>query len=66
MAAITNQVRYPNAVLASRKDIRPDILADTNIYPPQDAFGRFFNVSAVSQQAERARTRLWSRFKAGR
>jgi len=66
MAAVTNQVRYPNAVPASRANIAPDILTDTNIYPPQDAFGRFFNVSAVSQQAERARTRLWSRFKAGR
>jgi putrescine transport system substrate-binding protein len=66
MAAITNQVRYPNAVPASRANIKPDILGDTNIYPPQDAFGHFFNVTAISQQAERARTRLWSRFKAGR
>ncbi len=66
MAGITNQVRYPNAIPASRPAIRAEITADPNIYPPPDAFGRFFTVTAVPQAAERARTRMWSRFKAGR
>jgi len=66
MAGITNQTRYPNAVPASRADIEPEILADPNIYPPQEAFTRFFTVSAIPQAAERARTRMWARFKAGR
>lgn len=66
MAGITNQVRYPNAIPASRPQIRPDITADPNIYPPPDAFARFFTGTAVPQAAERARTRMWSRFKAGR
>ena len=55
-----------NAVPASRPAIRAEITADPNIYPPSDAFGRFFTVTAVPQAAERARTRMWSRFKAGR
>jgi len=66
MAGITNQVRYPNAVPASRPTVRPEILNDASIYPPAAAAAGFFTVTAVPQAAERARTRLWSRFKAGR
>lgn len=66
MAGITNQVRYPNAIPASRPAIRAEITADPNIYPPAEAFGRFFTVTAVPQAVERARGRMWSRFKAGR
>ena len=65
MAAITNKVRYPNAIPASRPMIQPDILADPNIYPPPEAQARFFTIHAPSQEAERARTRMWARFKAG-
>jgi len=66
MAGITNQTRYPNAVPASHDSIAPEILADPNIYPPPESFARFFTVSAIPQAAERARTRMWARFKAGR
>ena len=65
MAAITNKVRYPNAIPASQKFIQPDILANPNIYPPPEAQARFFTIHAPSQEAERARTRMWARFKAG-
>ena len=65
MAAITNKVRYPNAIPASQKFIQPDILANPNIYPPPEAQARFFTIHAPSQDAERARTRMWARFKAG-
>jgi putrescine transport system substrate-binding protein len=64
MAAITNQVRYANAVPASRKDIRPDIAADPGIYPPTSAMAGFFTIGPVPPEA--ARARLWARFKAGR
>lgn len=66
MAGITNKTGYPNAIPASRAQILPAIIADPNIYPPTSAFARFFTVTAVPQAAERARTRLWSRFKSGR
>jgi putrescine transport system substrate-binding protein len=65
MAAITNKVRYPNAIPASRPLIEPSILADPNIYPPPEAQARFFTIHAPSQETERARTRMWARFKAG-
>lgn len=66
MAAITNHVAYPNAVPGSKPMIEPDILADRNVYPAEEDFARFFTVRAVPQAAERARSRMWARFKAGR
>ena len=66
MAGITNTVRYPNAVPASRPMIRPELLADTNVFPTEAQLNGFFTIGPVPQAAERARTRLWSRFKAGK
>ena len=66
MAAITNTVRYPNAVPASTPMIRPDLKADTNVFPTPEQMAGFFTIQAVPQAAERARTRMWARFKAGK
>ena len=66
MAGITNVVRYPNAVPASRPMIRPELLADTNVFPTDAQIAGFFTIGPVPQAAERARTRLWARFKAGK
>ena len=65
MAGITNVVRYPNAVPASRPMIRPELLADTNVFPTDAQIAGFFTIGPVPQASERARTRLWARFKAG-
>ncbi len=65
MAAITNKVRYANAVPASRPMIRPELLADTNIFPTAEQLATFFTIGPVPQAAERLRTRMWARFKAG-
>jgi putrescine transport system substrate-binding protein len=65
IAGVTNQVRYPNAVPASRALVRPDLLRDPNIYPPPERMASFFTVGAASPTAERARNRMWARFKAG-
>jgi putrescine transport system substrate-binding protein len=65
MAGITNTVRYANAVPASRPMIRPELLADTNIFPTPERMESFFTVSAVPPAVERQRTRMWARFKAG-
>ena len=65
MAAITNKVRYANAVPASRPMIRPELLADTNIFPTPAQMATFFTIGPVPQMAERQRTRMWARFKAG-
>ena len=65
MAAITNAVRYPNAVPASLPMVMPAIKDDPNVYPPESALARMFTVRAPGQTSDRARTRMWARFKAG-
>ena len=65
MAAITNQVHYANAVPASLPMVDEAIRGDPNVFPPPSAMETFFTVKAPPQSAERARTRMWARFKAG-
>jgi putrescine transport system substrate-binding protein len=65
MAAITNKVRYANAVPASRPMIRPELLADNSIFPTPEQMSTFFIIGPVPQATERQRTRMWARFKAG-
>jgi len=64
MAAITNQVRYPNAVPASLPMVNADVRDDPNVFPDANGPG-FFTARAPTQAADRARTRMWARFKAG-
>ncbi|MDO9709023.1 polyamine ABC transporter substrate-binding protein [Paracraurococcus lichenis] len=66
MAAITSQVRYPNAVPASRPLVAQAVRDDPNVYPSEEALARAFVPATLPQSAERLRTRLWSRFRAGR
>jgi len=65
MAGITNTVRYANAVPASKPMIRAELLADTSIFPTPAQMATFFTIGPVPQAAERQRTRMWARFKAG-
>ena len=65
MAGITNAVRYPNAIPASRPMIRPELLADPNVFPGPAQQANFFTIGPVPTAAERQRTRMWARFKAG-
>ncbi len=65
MTRVTNAVRYPNAVPASLPGVLPAISGDANIYPSAERQAQFFTIDSISQAAERARTRMWARFKAG-
>lgn len=66
MAGITSVVRYPNAVPASRPLVAAAVRDDPNVYPPPEVLARAFVPGTPPAAAERARSRLWSRFKAGR
>lgn len=66
MAAITTHVRYPNGVPASRALVAPEIANDPAVFPTDEIRARFFTIGPVPQAAERARNRVWARFKAGR
>jgi putrescine transport system substrate-binding protein len=65
MAKITDATRYPNAVPATRALVRPALLADPSVYPPDAEMQRLFTIGPAQAAAARARTRLWARFKAG-
>jgi putrescine transport system substrate-binding protein len=65
MAGITNAVSYPNAVPASRPMIRADLLNNPAVYPTPEAMAHMFQIGPVPLAAERARTRMWARVKAG-
>ncbi|RAI57202.1 extracellular solute-binding protein [Roseicella frigidaeris] len=66
MAAITDKVRYPNAVPASRPLLAEAVREDPTIYPPEAALAHAFVAGTPGQGAERLRSRLWTRFRAGR
>lgn len=66
MAGISDKVRYPNAVPASRPLMAEAVREDPVIHPPAAALENAFLPSTPPPAAERARSRLWSRFKAGR
>ena len=65
IAGVTNVVHYPNAVPASHDKVDAAVRDDPNVYPDAKALDRSFTVAAVNQNAVRARTRMWERFKAG-
>lgn len=66
MASITNHVRYPNAVIGSRALVEPAVANDPSVFPDATLRARFFTIGPVPQAADRARNRVWARFKAGR
>jgi putrescine transport system substrate-binding protein len=66
MAAITSHVRYANAVPASRALVAPEVANDPSVFPDAAMRARFFTIGPVPQAADRARNRVWARFKAGR
>ncbi|HEY0425690.1 MAG TPA: spermidine/putrescine ABC transporter substrate-binding protein PotF, partial [Rhodopila sp.] len=65
MARITNATHYPNAVPATRVLVRRELLDDPNVFPTDALMQRFFTIGPSTQAADRDRTRLWAKFKAG-
>jgi putrescine transport system substrate-binding protein len=65
MAQVSSTVRYANAVPASRPMIAAAVRDDANVFPSEAVLARAFVPATLPPAAERARTRLWSRFKAG-
>jgi putrescine transport system substrate-binding protein len=60
MAGITNVTHYPNAIPASRPMIQ-----NQAVFPSAAEMAGTFTIGSIPQAAERIRTRLWARFKAG-
>ena len=65
MAAITNKVGYPNAEPSSLPMVEADVKSNSNVFPTQAMLAHAFTSKAPTPATERARTRMWARFKAG-
>ncbi|SDC24743.1 extracellular solute-binding protein [Belnapia rosea] len=66
IAAVSSHVRYPNAVPASRFLIAEPVREDPAAFPPEALLAQAFVPGTPGPAAERLRSRLWSRFRAGR
>ena len=66
IAAVSSHVRYPNAVPASRSLIAQPVREDAGAFPPEAVLAQAFVPGTPGPAAERLRSRLWSRFRAGR
>ncbi len=65
MARITDTTHYANAIPATRVLVQPELLNDQNIFPSDVQMRDFFTIGPSTAAADRARNRIWSRFKAG-
>jgi putrescine transport system substrate-binding protein len=65
IAAITNETRYANAVVAARPFLDPEILADPAIYPTPPIVRLLQLELILPPKTERLRTRAFARVKAG-
>jgi putrescine transport system substrate-binding protein len=64
-AAISNAVAYANPNAKATALVDAEVRDNPNIYPPDSVRQRLFFDTPVTQQFERARTRLWTRVKTG-
>ncbi|MGH6946627.1 MAG: extracellular solute-binding protein, partial [Kiloniellales bacterium] len=65
IAAATNYTYYANANKDANELVDPVILSDPAIYPNDEELAKLYTNKTLSQKAERARTRAWSRIKTG-
>ena len=64
-AANTNYVQYPNANLASRPMIDPEVLNDPTIYPTDATISTSWTLRPYDSATDRIVTRLWTRLRTG-
>ena len=66
IAQITDYVGYANAVPASLPLLDEEVRNDQGIFPPKEVLERLVAPTELAPAAQRARTRAWTRVKAGR
>ncbi|CAE6722358.1 Putrescine-binding periplasmic protein SpuD [Paraburkholderia domus] len=64
-AGITNEVFYPNADAAARKFVRPEILNDPTVYPPESVLKTLFLLKPLPAPIKRLEGKLWAQLKTG-
>jgi putrescine transport system substrate-binding protein len=66
IAKITDVVAFANPNPASLPLLTPAVRNDPGIFPPPDVRQRLVSPAELAPAAQRARTRAWTRIKAGR
>nr|WP_312027002.1 polyamine ABC transporter substrate-binding protein [Pseudomonas sp. J452] len=66
MAQITDYVRYPNAVPASRAHMAAEVAADPILHPSAQAMRHLVVLQPQSAELMRLQTRSWNRVKSGK
>ena len=66
MAAISNKVKFPNAIPKSKKFISKDILSNKAIYPDQQTLNTLFIAEIANPRVDRMMTRQWINIKTGK
>jgi putrescine transport system substrate-binding protein len=66
IAAVTNELYYPNDNAAAAPYVDPAILANPALYPTAHVFDRLYQAHMGNAATERMRTRAWTRIKTGR
>ena len=66
MAAISNKVKFPNAIPDSKKFISKDILDNRAIYPDQQTLNKLFVAEIANPKVDRTMTRQWINIKTGK
>ena len=62
-AGITNEVFYPNADAAARRFVRPELLNDPSVYPPEPVLKTLFLLKPLPSAIKRLEGRLWAQLK---
>jgi putrescine transport system substrate-binding protein len=65
-ASLTNKVFYANPNTQSAKFVKPDIAANTTIFPPASAIATMVPPDTIGNEARRVRTRMFTAFKSGK
>lgn len=65
-ARISEAVQYPNANKDATALIKPDTMADANVFPRGETMKRLYTVTPNNQTQQRLLTRIWTRVKAAK
>lgn len=65
VAACTNYTNYANINKAATAFVDPAILANPAVYPDAEAISRLWALKSLSEEQDRAITRIWAAIKAG-
>jgi putrescine transport system substrate-binding protein len=66
IGAVSNAVNYANGNSKAGPFVKPDVLNDPGVYPPQEVKAKLVPDLADTEETTRLMTRLWTKFMTGR